>query len=130
MLLLKVVCFGAEYKMMHVLTALDSGRLADSGRFRGRWYDGPERSITGPATTLQVGEDDEVMEPTGVSLVNGPEVGPRLTPRFGTAPRMRSNIPVANAPAGGASHSQMEGFQAEDRHSPLPHIGLSATAPN
>jgi hypothetical protein len=24
----------------------------------------------------------------------------------------------------------MEGFQAEDRHSPLPHIGLSATALN
>ena len=99
MLLLKVVCFGAEYKMMHVLTALDSGRLADSGRFRGRWYDEPERSITGPATTLQVGEDDEVMEPTGVSLANGPEVGPRSTRRFGAAPRVRSNIPVTSAPS-------------------------------
>jgi hypothetical protein len=30
----------------------------------------------------------------------------------------------------GESHSQMEGFQGEDRHNPLPHIGPSATAPN
>ena len=28
----------------------------------------------------------------------------------------------------GESHSQMEGFQGEDRHDPLPHIGLYATA--
>ena len=28
----------------------------------------------------------------------------------------------------GQSHSQMEGFQAEDRHNPLPHIALSTTA--
>ncbi len=26
------------------------------------------------------------------------------------------------------SHSQMEGFQAEDRHNPLPHIALLTTA--
>jgi hypothetical protein len=30
----------------------------------------------------------------------------------------------------GESHSQMEGFQSEDRHNPLPHIGPSATALN
>lgn len=34
----------------------------------------------------------------------------------------------ARAPAS-ESHFQMEGFQAEDRHDPLPHIALSATAP-
>ena len=28
----------------------------------------------------------------------------------------------------GESHSQMEGFQGEDRHNPLPHIALSTTA--
>ncbi len=28
----------------------------------------------------------------------------------------------------GESHSQMEGFQGEDRHDPLPHIALSTTA--
>ncbi len=27
------------------------------------------------------------------------------------------------------SHPQMEGFQAEDRHTPLPHITLLTTAP-
>jgi hypothetical protein len=44
MVLLNVVCFGAEYKMMHghVLSARDSGRLADSVRFRLEWYDRPE----------------------------------------------------------------------------------------
>jgi hypothetical protein len=26
------------------------------------------------------------------------------------------------------SHFQMEGFRAEDRHNPLPHIALSTTA--
>ena len=40
------------------------------------------------------------------------------------------NIPVTIAYAGGESHSQMEGFQAEDRHNPLPHIGPFATALN
>jgi hypothetical protein len=38
-----------------------------------------------------------------------------------------SHIPVTSASAGG-SHSQMEGFQAWDRHNPLPHIALSTTA--
>ena len=28
------------------------------------------------------------------------------------------------------SHFQMEGFRAEDRHNPLPHIPLSTTALN
>ncbi len=30
---------------------------------------------------------------------------------------------------GGESRSQMEGFQGEDRHNPLPHIALLTTAP-
>jgi hypothetical protein len=42
------VSFGAEYKMMHghVLSARDSGRLADSGRFRLEWYDRPGRGCS------------------------------------------------------------------------------------
>jgi hypothetical protein len=32
-------------------------------------------------------------------------------------------------PFAGGSLSQMEGFQAEDRHDPLPHITLLTTAP-
>lgn len=47
MVLLNVVCFGAKQKMMHghVLSARDSGRLADSGRFRLEWYDRPRPGI-------------------------------------------------------------------------------------
>jgi hypothetical protein len=47
MVLLNVVCFGARQKTMHeyVLSARDSGRLADSGRFRLKeWYDRPVRA--------------------------------------------------------------------------------------
>jgi len=44
MVLLNVVCFGPRQKMMHkhVLSARDSGRLADSGRFRLAWDDRPQ----------------------------------------------------------------------------------------
>jgi hypothetical protein len=43
MVLLNVVCFGLEQKMMHkhVTSARDAGRLADSGKFRLEWYDRP-----------------------------------------------------------------------------------------
>lgn len=43
MVLLNVVCFGPEQKMMHkhVASARDAGRLADSGKFRLQWYDRP-----------------------------------------------------------------------------------------
>jgi hypothetical protein len=46
----------------------------------------------------------------------------------GAAPGMRSDIPATGAPPGSESRSRMEGFQAEDRHNPLPHIALSPTA--
>lgn len=45
MLLLNVVCFGAEYKTMHghVLDARDSGRIGESGQFRlDTWHDKPQ----------------------------------------------------------------------------------------
>jgi hypothetical protein len=47
MVLLNVVCFGPEQKMMHkhVLSARDSGRLAYSGKFRLEWYDRPRPGI-------------------------------------------------------------------------------------
>ena len=47
MLLLNVVCLGPEQKMMHkhVVSARDSGRLADSGKFRLEWYDRPQPGI-------------------------------------------------------------------------------------
>ena len=60
----------------------------------------------------------------------GPAVRLRLTRRFGAAPGVGSNIPATSASTWGESHSQMEGFQAWDRHNPLPHIGPSATALN
>jgi len=44
MIMLNVVCFGPKYKNMHehVLNALDSGRIANSGRFRlAEWPDKP-----------------------------------------------------------------------------------------
>jgi len=39
-------------------------------------------------------------------------------------------MPISLLPARlrSESHSQMEGFQAKDRHNPLPHIALSTTA--
>ncbi len=40
-----------------------------------------------------------------------------------------SNIPVTSASAGRESLSD-EGFQAEDRHNPLPYIGPYTTALN
>jgi hypothetical protein len=50
--------------------------------------------------------------------------------RPGAALGVRSDIAATSAPAGSESRSQMEGFQAEDRHNPLPHIGPCATALN
>ena len=43
MVLLNVVCFGPEQKMMHkhVLSARYAGRFADSGKFRLEWHDRP-----------------------------------------------------------------------------------------
>jgi hypothetical protein len=43
MVLLNVVCFGPEQKMMHkhVASARDVGRFTDSGKFRLEWYDRP-----------------------------------------------------------------------------------------
>jgi hypothetical protein len=51
---------------------------------------------------------------------------PTVTRRFGVAPGV-SQISLSPVHLPGGSHSQMEGFQAEDRHDPLPHIGPCAT---
>jgi hypothetical protein len=50
---------------------------------------------------------------------------------FGTSALLRAWGQTTLLPAHplGESHSQTEGFQAEDRHNPLPHIPLLTTAP-
>jgi hypothetical protein len=59
-----------------------------------------------------------------------PDVGLRLTRRFGAAPGVEVKYPCYQRICLGESHSQMEEFQAEDRHNPLPHIGPYTTALN
>jgi hypothetical protein len=58
---------------------------------------------------------------------NPTAIRPKLTRHFGAAPGAgQMSLSPAHTP--GESHSQIEGFQAEDRHNPLPHIALSTTA--
>ena len=52
---------------------------------------------------------------------------PAVDPALGAALGVRSKSPLPAHPRG-ESHSQMEGFQAEDRHNPLPHIAQLTTA--
>jgi hypothetical protein len=60
---------------------------------------------------------------------HGPAAGLRLTRRLGASPAVRS-ISLSPARPRSESHCQVEEFRAEDRHSPLPHIGPSTTALN
>jgi hypothetical protein len=54
-----------------------------------------------------------------------PTVDPALRRRSAGA----GQISLLPAHSPGGSHFQMEGFQAEDRHNPLPHITPLTTAP-
>ena len=51
-----------------------------------------------------------------------------LSPDFVRLAAQNLLVPSRHAHPQGESHSQMEGFQGEDRHYPLPHIALSTTA--
>jgi len=50
----------------------------------------------------------------------------------GASPPLQARGQISLLPARprGESHCEMEGFQAQDRHDPLPHMSLSATALN
>ena len=71
-------------------------------------------TVTGPAITLQVKDHDMAWNPAGASALL----------------RAWDHISLLPAHLRGESHSQMEGFQAEDRHNPLPHIGPYTTVLN
>jgi hypothetical protein len=62
--------------------------------------------------------------------LHGPAVHLRLTRLIGAAPGSEVKYPCDQRIRRDGSHSQMEGFQAWDRHNLLPHIGPSATALN
>ncbi len=57
-----------------------------------------------------------------------PGVGLRLTPALRRCSGARGQISLLPVHPRSESHSQMEGFQREDRHNPLPHIAVSITA--
>jgi hypothetical protein len=82
------------------------------------------RPPTGEQVTQQAGN---LLRGTAMGLswtCRPPTVDPALP---GAAPGM-GQISLSPAHQPGGSHSQMEGFQAEDRHNPLPHIALLTIA--
>jgi len=79
---------------------------------------GDHHGRTARRATLQVTATDEIL-----GTHNRPTVDPALGVALGA--RSKSLLP---AHPRGESHSQMEGFQAEDRHDLSPHIALSTIA--
>jgi hypothetical protein len=90
---------------------------------------------TGLAITLQARDDDKATEPCSRPEAAGDRLRrtvmdlswtsrpPTADPALRVPARAWDQISLLPARPRGGSNCQMEGFQAEDRHNPLPHIG-------